>query len=507
EFLRVHVNDPDRQFEHLQNIINDFHLPDLASPLPITLLRRILSQLLISKIRPRLAFQPIKPKHALQLDLQLAHRVHDHLRYPFHFNSSLLSLPLKMLGFDFPSISRINDAAAVNGLQRDLNHHIPYFRSMALITLNDWSCSLNHCKPPFAPESKSFRRSTKQLPWSWILAHSVLRRLGISIIHTDQSYILRGDVSLRHVYNIVKSSSRFLNANMIHLLSLNGVNLLSDLGQWSTHVTHQPVFHVSASALQSMQFTSVRTHWNSIRNTFDMLPISAIVSGDWHLALPRAERRERTENVIRYLASSSRYPITIESGFPSACDASSLPANVSLNQSRSVTIASLSENHSLVCSLTNHRLSATILLGEVYALLITALLSFSSPHSEPQVIVSDHLNTVNIINQAFAHPPSAHSWNTLPARSLYRWLLVILQDMATPPQIIHAKAHTTSRDPNSIVNDAADSYATKSQTQHIIPPPLPVPTFSLDEFAFFHPSYSYIEQNISSFIMFLDAYD
>ncbi|KAG1775613.1 hypothetical protein EV702DRAFT_950963, partial [Suillus placidus] len=108
EFLRVRVNDPEHQYQHLDGILSSFQLPDLPTRLPLTAIRRIICQTLISHIRPRLAFQPITPAQAQKLDLCIAHIVHHYLCFPFTFHSGLLSFPVALFGFDFPSITRLN---------------------------------------------------------------------------------------------------------------------------------------------------------------------------------------------------------------------------------------------------------------------------------------------------------------------------------------------------------------------------------------------------------------
>jgi len=65
----------------------------------------------------------------------IARKVHDYLRFAFPFNSVLLSIPLRLRGFGFPSVARLNDCAAVTGLLRDLNHYFPLFSDMERITL------------------------------------------------------------------------------------------------------------------------------------------------------------------------------------------------------------------------------------------------------------------------------------------------------------------------------------------------------------------------------------
>nr|VWO97891.1 Cytochrome P450 3A13 [Ganoderma boninense] len=148
EFLRVQINDPETQYQRIRAIITNFSFPVMHTRLPFMAVRRIISQCLISCIRPYLSYQPITRARAADLDHLLAACVHHYFRFPFRFNSSLLFLPITHFGFDFPSIVQLNDIAAISGLIRDLNHHVPTFRTMARITLADWTCLLNHCQSP-----------------------------------------------------------------------------------------------------------------------------------------------------------------------------------------------------------------------------------------------------------------------------------------------------------------------------------------------------------------------
>src|ERR1700747_2525616 len=181
EFLRVATNDPRQQFLRIRDIVDSFDFPVLYHRLPFTLLRCLVIQRLVSKIRPRLAFQPLLRSDAASIDTAIVHKVHCYLRFPFAFNSTLLSLPFHLHGFDFPSISRLNNCAALQGLLRDLNHHLPLFRDMASISLADWTCSFAHCHSPLTSNSPSFPRNynrlSHKLPHSWLIAHSVMRDL------------------------------------------------------------------------------------------------------------------------------------------------------------------------------------------------------------------------------------------------------------------------------------------------------------------------------------------
>ncbi len=77
DFLRVHINNPDAQYDKIRHLIADFTFPHLPTRLPLTALRRILSQCLVSRIRPYLAYQPIARDKAEDLDRLMATRVHE----------------------------------------------------------------------------------------------------------------------------------------------------------------------------------------------------------------------------------------------------------------------------------------------------------------------------------------------------------------------------------------------------------------------------------------------
>jgi len=91
-FLCIPINRPDLQYSHIHDLISNFHFPSLSRRLPLTALRRIITQCLISKIRPHLAFQPISPSDALSLDHLVATKVHEYLGFPFRFNTHLLTV-------------------------------------------------------------------------------------------------------------------------------------------------------------------------------------------------------------------------------------------------------------------------------------------------------------------------------------------------------------------------------------------------------------------------------
>jgi len=501
EFLRTKVNAPHQQFLILDNLINDFRLPDFRSRLPLPLLRKIFSQLLISRIRPRLAYQPLTLADALLLDLHLARRLHEYLGFPFHFNTRLLTLPLTLFGFDFPSISRMNGAAAVSGLSRDLNHFVPAFRSMARITYHDWMCHFNHCISPLSARGLFQRFSTRRtsLPTAWIIAHQTLRVLHLSIVDTDQSYILRGDVSLRHIANLLPHSPSLHSlVNLAHA----GFRQLLDVGSWTMSPSGlSPSFQLSQNLPAHLRFTAAFREWPVLRRWLTTLPWNKLVQGpSSDLLLSPSIRRSSAEAYLHALSSTSSYPAHhLPNTSLAACDASMLPASPLPHQMRSVTFATVTATSSLVGSLSSLGRSTSILHGEVYGLITACLLSADS--STPVSIYSDHLSSVRNISSAISHSPSSlrPSFAFSPARSLYRWLRDLID---THPflSLHHVHAHTSSSSPASLANRLVDLYATSVQRHPFPPPPVPVPTFMMDRFTPFHSSFGYIEANLSGFI-------
>lgn len=193
-------------YEELRNFVETFQFPRVLGRLPITLIRKIVAQNIASKCRAMLYLQPIKQSDAEALDKQIIEKVHLALGFPFRPSSRIATLPLSLHGFDFPSIARINAGIAVAGISRDLNHHIRSYRTMAKITMADWTCEKNGCVYPLDGDGllKGFSHYARSIPGGWIIAQKVMRDLPapLSLRMTDQSSLVDGEVSLSHVVNI-----------------------------------------------------------------------------------------------------------------------------------------------------------------------------------------------------------------------------------------------------------------------------------------------------------------
>ncbi|KAF9002837.1 hypothetical protein BDZ89DRAFT_902567, partial [Hymenopellis radicata] len=141
-------------------------------------------------------------------------------------------------GFEFPSIANMNASLALEGLAGDLNRHIAAYRKMACITLADWQCSINGCVNPLdgAGLERRFSRYRGRLPSAWITAQQAMRDPGVmlSLRSTDQSHVLRGDVSLTHVLAICRVHEKDVPHGRVWLsLRKKGVSLLRHAGGWN----------------------------------------------------------------------------------------------------------------------------------------------------------------------------------------------------------------------------------------------------------------------------------
>ncbi|KAG1717450.1 hypothetical protein EDB19DRAFT_1653514, partial [Suillus lakei] len=483
EFLRVFVNNPLAQFAKLCDIINSFAFPHLHCQLPLTALHRIISQCLVSQICPLITFQPITRTQAQQLDHMIACLVHNYYHFPYHFHSTLLSLPIDLFGMGFPSISHLNDT---QGMLCNLNHHIPAFRTMAAITLSNWMCSLNHCVYPLDGPSvhRSFARQNHALPTTWIIVHETLRHSELTIPTTDQLFLL-GDVALRHLLRACPSSSFPLSPYIISILETEGYSWLRDL------LVTQPADLPCLSLRLSPMITCLLGRWLQ-----SLTPYRA------SLVIPRAVQQNYAE--LALLGAIHVSPQLPHQHLPDsliACDGSMVLAHVKINCMCSVTFAVTAASGLLIGSMDHYTNGAIILHGELYGLVVSALLARAqTPNS---AIHSDHLNALHVINSSLVSPLLPHSWLTLPAHSLYRWLFDIILSSPNPPTLSHIKAHTNSDSLPVQANALVDSSACDSHKRLICPYPVPPATFMLDTFSLYSSTTKFVESPISSLLTYL----
>ncbi|CDO70490.1 hypothetical protein BN946_scf184569.g33 [Trametes cinnabarina] len=521
DFLRVMINDPTTQAEKIRRLIHDFTFPNLPTRLPITALRRIISQCLIARIRPYLSYQPLPRATADELDRLLAHRIHEYLGFPFQFNHHLLFAPLSDLGMDFPSIARINDAAAVQGLLRDLTHHVSTFRVMARITMADWTCMLNNCKSPLeGTVIRSFQRVNRRLPSAWITAAAVLKDLGLAIYPTDQSYLYSGDVALRHLIRCFPSRPPAPNSLSITNLERAGLTHLSQVATFSNVEDGAPPRLQPLDLSSTLQGFSAARDWARISEWLRQLTLADLVdalAGSakpparlWTMALPRDLRRDFAENQILAAATLSPHQPLPSPQFDHviASDASairrplhlSLPPTTRLPSATHVTFATASTTTSLLLSISPDT-AVSSLHGEVFGLVAASLLHLrSSDHHPHDTLYTDHLNSARFVNNRLLPTTTPNPPPFTPARALYHWLFDILSRSPYPPTITYTPAHTAASTTPALANAHVDALASSHHAHSLSLPPLSIdlPTFSLPDYVLHAPQLGYIESGIQA---------
>ncbi|KAF8876370.1 hypothetical protein CPB84DRAFT_1689179 [Gymnopilus junonius] len=489
-FLRVPINRPDLQFMHVHDVITNFQFPVLLRRLPLTALRRIVSQQIISKIRPHLSLQPISPSYAASLDHLLSSKIHEYLGFPFRFNTLLLTTPLNLRGFAFPSISHLNDALAVSGLQRDLNHHITPFRQMATITLADWACYINNCINPIshvslpASSSRNLLGNHTKVPFAWHLAQAVIKCLDLNFVETDMHYLIDGSIGIHHLARISKAllpNHVIIPTRTLTKFEKAGYQTLRDLGDLTLNTPISP-FSISFHPCCPHSPICLKD-WPLFIQWFQMLPsiITHISHPDTSLLLPRTQRQLLAEANIISLASSNRlYPnATPPNVF--ASDGSCITTSPNLSATN---FAVVGNGNAFTASITSHGLETGILQGEAYGITASSVLAC-------------HCNLPAITI------PLPHLIKTRPSRSYYRWILDIWKNATDSQQeisLIHCKAHTDNSTIPANLNRLVDHLATQSHHTALPPPTLSPPTFMMDDFTLHSTLHGFVESNIFTFI-------
>jgi Reverse transcriptase (RNA-dependent DNA polymerase) len=502
DFLRVKINNPANRFRELQDFIEAFNFPKFVGPTPITLIRKIVMQSIASRARALLSFQPVSDTDAIKLDRFVAAKVHAISGFPWIFNSEIATLPVSLHGSEFPSIRRINASIAVDGLARDLNHHIISYRNMALITLADWTCTLNNCINPLVEPGilKNFSRRMhfNTIPAAWIIAQKEMGNMKppLSLHSTDQSHILNGDVSISHVTKILKTYDNDTpSGSSSYSLRKSGIRLVSQLGVWRPiDLTLKFIPHTLNEILRTFpSLTSAgRKNLNKITLTLSHSTINMFSSGSADLLVPRLQRQVDAEQYILALEKTCKFPPSLcpHTGNTWATDGSMIPASSSISEPKTITAAATGP-HTLLLQVV-HR-NASILHGEQMGLLSALILADPSPK-----IYTDHMNSANLIADNRSAVNQELRLRSMNGRSYYRWMLdLVSRKLAT---VTYTKAHTDDISLPAILNSEADHYASSAQKAISSIPLAPIPTFFMNQYTFHRQTDGWIESNIRYFI-------
>ena len=259
------------------------------------------------------------------------------------------------------------------------------------------------------------------------------------------------------------------------------------------------------------------SHWLSLLHSI-ILPLTKPTPT---LLLPKPLRQAFAETLLLSLPTLTQ-PYTHSAPLHLYATDASMTRRKPDNRS-SVTFAVVTQQTAFTGSLSQFGHSASILHGEVYAIIVASLLMRKMLH-DPTIhpsplLYTDHLNSVNILSSPVLCPRQISS---NPARSLYRWIFDIrkrtqvvgiddgentagIDDSGNEtttffPFAHHVRAHTSSQSLPSQLNCLADTIASHPNTHNFPPPSVPLPTFFMDDYTPFHSQDGFLEQKISTYI-------
>ena len=502
EFLRVKVDNHSHRYHELRDLIEGFTFPKFVGPTPITLIRKIAMQSIASRSRALLTFQPITDSDAFKLDKLVASKVHAMSGFPWAFNTEIATLPVSLHGFDFPSIRRINASIAVDGLSRDLNHHILAYRTMALITLADWTCHINDCINPLVEPGllKDFSRRHRShtIPAAWIIAQKTMGSMNppLRLCSTDLSHIIKGEVSVSHSLKLLKPHDNACpSGSAAYSLRTAGFKLVKQLGRW-TSLNHTLVFVPYTIDYQLPMFrkltTATRMNLQKVTLALSNSTIDSFYFGSTDLLIPRVQRRINAEDYISALATTCNFIPSTSSHDNKywATDGSMIPATGSIGDPKSIT-AAVSGPISLILRVA-HR-NASILQGEQMGLVLALVLA-----EKPPQIYTDHLNSTVLIDDSRTAVNQDHRLRSMNGRSYYRWILDLVTRKSAV--ITYTKAHTNDTTLPASLNREADHLASSSQKHLPSIPAAPVPTFFMNPYTFHRQPDGWVESNVRYFV-------
>src|ERR1700761_2319956 len=190
---------------------------------------------------------------------------------------------------------------AIDGLCRDLGHHIEVYRKMAKITMADWTCTFNNCVCPV--EGKGLLKSHTHkgsMPMAWVVVQKGLRVAKLELIQTDKSYYRSGDISINHAMNILRGSCQ--NVKMCGLsqsIKSQGLHNLADIGEWRED-ERQVKFHPRDDSPSKKQaLPKAKEHWQLLKAIAEKWSIREMAQGPRELTKPRERRKAEMESWVK----------------------------------------------------------------------------------------------------------------------------------------------------------------------------------------------------------------
>ena len=124
-------------------------------------------------------------------------------------------------------------------------------------------------------------------------------------------------------------------------------------------------------------------------------------------------------------------------------------------------------------------------------------------NTQSSTLHTDHLNSVQFIEDLRSKVGQENKLRTMNGRSYYRWIVDLVTRTRT--SVVHVKSHTDNTGIGSWLNAEADYYALSAQKATHLIPTAPIPTFSMEDYAFYHDTDGWIESNICMFVDYFFA--
>ena len=145
----------------------------------------------------------------------------------------------------------------------------------------------------------------------------------------------------------------------------------------------------------------------------------------------------------------------------------------------------------------------SILHGEQIGLIIALMLAGQSS-SDLQQLLTDHLNSVRLIEDSKSNISQIPHLCNMNKQSCYQWILSLMD--RTNIDVKYMPVHSDEEIVKVKMNHDAELYMSSSHNiQHMIPQS-PVPTFHMNKYTFSQEGDSWIESNIGEFINMLMAH-
>lgn len=217
--------------------------------------------------------------------------------------------------------------------------------------------------------------------------------------------------------------------------------------------------------------------------------------GPIELTIPRAARETRAESMIRAFANVCKYRSIREGdGYTWASDGSMKPASATMEEEK-VVFGAATGPSTLVLRVPGRNVS--ILHGEQVGL-ITALILAGRTSGDAQYLLTDHQNSVRLIEDSQSNVSQVPRLRNMNGRSYYRWILSLIGK--TDINVKYTPAHTDEDTVEAKMNRDADFYASRSHEFKHLVPQSPIPTFHMNEYTFYRDGDGWIECNIGDFI-------